>query len=192
MTEIRFVPSDSSSLDQMYKSLNDCQVLHPDPSQEDSDDEGKISFLNTIYWHFDKILNQHFPLITVLQWSFKLFVLQKLSKVLSIYQNLLQYENFNYSFDLKEPYTFIFWPYFYIVLYYLNLKFFSIHIAKHFSLIGAEEEGDYYLHGENNEVNGDEDMEEGVNGNLNSNFSYIFSSICIIIVEPCFKIWIPG
>lgn len=42
MTEIRFVPRDSSLLDLMYKSLNDCQVLHPDPQDQPSD-EGMTS-----------------------------------------------------------------------------------------------------------------------------------------------------
>lgn len=39
MTEVRFVPSDPSSLDHMYKALNECQVLHPDPEDQPSDDE---------------------------------------------------------------------------------------------------------------------------------------------------------
>lgn len=39
MTELRFVPTDHSSLDLMYKALNDCQVLHPDPEDQPSDDD---------------------------------------------------------------------------------------------------------------------------------------------------------
>lgn len=42
MTEVRFVPSDPSSLDHMYKALNECQVLHPDPEDQPSDD-GKLA-----------------------------------------------------------------------------------------------------------------------------------------------------
>lgn len=38
MTEVRFVPSDPSTLDLMYKALNECQVLHPDPEDQPSDD----------------------------------------------------------------------------------------------------------------------------------------------------------
>ncbi|XP_042241631.1 methylosome subunit pICln-like isoform X2 [Homarus americanus] len=50
MTEVRFVPTDQFSLEPMYKALNDCQLLHPDPEdvqsdenvgEEDDDDEGE-------------------------------------------------------------------------------------------------------------------------------------------------------
>lgn len=47
MTEIRFVPSDQFSLEPMYKALNDCQLLHPDPETVDSDD----SKYGTVYQH---------------------------------------------------------------------------------------------------------------------------------------------
>ncbi|XP_045583745.1 methylosome subunit pICln isoform X2 [Procambarus clarkii] len=38
MTEVRFVPSDHFSLEPMYKALNDCQLLHPDPEDQQSDE----------------------------------------------------------------------------------------------------------------------------------------------------------
>ncbi|XP_071549458.1 methylosome subunit pICln isoform X2 [Panulirus ornatus] len=38
MTEVRFVPTDQFSLEPMYKALNDCQVLHPDPEDQQSDE----------------------------------------------------------------------------------------------------------------------------------------------------------
>ncbi|KAK8726461.1 hypothetical protein OTU49_010262 [Cherax quadricarinatus] len=38
MTEVRFVPSDHVSLEPMYKALNDCQLLHPDPEDQQSDE----------------------------------------------------------------------------------------------------------------------------------------------------------
>ena len=40
MTEVRFVPRHQESLDDLYKALNDCQALHPDPDVSDSPDEG--------------------------------------------------------------------------------------------------------------------------------------------------------
>ncbi|XP_066949835.1 methylosome subunit pICln isoform X3 [Macrobrachium rosenbergii] len=48
MTEIRFVPADHMALEPMYKSLSDCQALHPNPEDvqseeeigEENDDEG--------------------------------------------------------------------------------------------------------------------------------------------------------
>ncbi|KAK7069720.1 Methylosome subunit pICln [Halocaridina rubra] len=39
MTEIRFAPADPMSLENMYKALNDCQVLHPNPEDVQSDEE---------------------------------------------------------------------------------------------------------------------------------------------------------
>lgn len=39
MTEIRFVPTDQMALEPMYKALNDCQVLHPNPEDGQSDEE---------------------------------------------------------------------------------------------------------------------------------------------------------
>ncbi|KAK6317339.1 hypothetical protein J4Q44_G00127390 [Coregonus suidteri] len=38
VTEIRFVPSDTASLEPMFSAISECQALHPDP--EDSDSEG--------------------------------------------------------------------------------------------------------------------------------------------------------
>ena len=40
MTEIRFVPRSNENLEVMYKALNECQILHPDP-QDDESDEGE-------------------------------------------------------------------------------------------------------------------------------------------------------
>ncbi|XP_046869679.1 methylosome subunit pICln [Hypomesus transpacificus] len=40
VTEIRFVPSDEASLEAMFTALTDCQALHPDPDESDSDLEG--------------------------------------------------------------------------------------------------------------------------------------------------------
>lgn len=37
---MRFVPSDVMSLETMYKALNDCLALHPDPEDQDDEDEG--------------------------------------------------------------------------------------------------------------------------------------------------------
>lgn len=44
-TEIRFVPDNSGRLDQLYKAVQDCTLLHPDASSdmsesEDEDDDG--------------------------------------------------------------------------------------------------------------------------------------------------------
>ncbi|KAL4219949.1 Methylosome subunit pICln [Mactra antiquata] len=36
-TEVRFVPADKGTLEAMFSALSDCQVLHPDPEDEDSD-----------------------------------------------------------------------------------------------------------------------------------------------------------
>ncbi|KAL0994637.1 hypothetical protein UPYG_G00125190 [Umbra pygmaea] len=38
VTEIRFVPSDEASLEPMFAAMSECQALHPDP--EDTDSEG--------------------------------------------------------------------------------------------------------------------------------------------------------
>ncbi|XP_064114446.1 methylosome subunit pICln-like isoform X2 [Macrobrachium nipponense] len=39
MTEIRFVPADHMALEPMYKNLSDCQALHPNPEDVQSEDE---------------------------------------------------------------------------------------------------------------------------------------------------------
>ncbi|KAM4796986.1 methylosome subunit pICln [Rhinophrynus dorsalis] len=38
ITEIRFVPSEKSDLGEMFSAMCECQALHPDPEDEDSDD----------------------------------------------------------------------------------------------------------------------------------------------------------
>lgn len=40
VTEIRFVPSDIASLGPMFLAMSECQALHPDPDDSDSDFEG--------------------------------------------------------------------------------------------------------------------------------------------------------
>ncbi|XP_018586174.1 methylosome subunit pICln-like [Scleropages formosus] len=40
ITEIRFIPSDKSSLESMFSAMCECQALHPDPDDSDSDFEG--------------------------------------------------------------------------------------------------------------------------------------------------------
>jgi nucleotide-sensitive chloride channel 1A len=39
MTEVRFVPEDASVLDDAYKAIGDCSILHPDPASDMSDDD---------------------------------------------------------------------------------------------------------------------------------------------------------
>lgn len=39
MLEVRFVPDAAQHLDSMFKAMNECQLLHPDPSDSVSDDE---------------------------------------------------------------------------------------------------------------------------------------------------------
>ena len=39
MTEVRFVPDDRASLDQLFAVMSECQALHPDP--DDSGDSGQ-------------------------------------------------------------------------------------------------------------------------------------------------------
>ncbi|KAK7940061.1 hypothetical protein WMY93_003387 [Mugilogobius chulae] len=39
ITEIRFVPSDKAALEPMFSAMCDCQALHPDPDDLDSDDD---------------------------------------------------------------------------------------------------------------------------------------------------------
>jgi len=39
MTEIRFVPEEDSALDEMYKAVQECSLLHPDPSSDLSNEE---------------------------------------------------------------------------------------------------------------------------------------------------------
>ena len=34
MVEIRFVPDDAAALDEMYKAVQECSLLHPDPSSD--------------------------------------------------------------------------------------------------------------------------------------------------------------
>jgi len=38
-TEVRFIPSQKEHLDVMYRAMCACQELHPDPEQDDSDDD---------------------------------------------------------------------------------------------------------------------------------------------------------
>lgn len=37
--EVRFVPEDKSALDVMFKALSECQVLHPDPENEEGEED---------------------------------------------------------------------------------------------------------------------------------------------------------
>ncbi|KAM8975827.1 methylosome subunit pICln [Pelodytes ibericus] len=39
ITEIRFVPAEKSDLGEMFTAMCDCQALHPDPEDQDSDDD---------------------------------------------------------------------------------------------------------------------------------------------------------
>nr|AAI57254.1 LOC496644 protein [Xenopus tropicalis] len=39
ITEIRFVPAEKSDLGEMFSAMCDCQALHPDPEDADSDDD---------------------------------------------------------------------------------------------------------------------------------------------------------
>ncbi|XP_056417228.1 methylosome subunit pICln [Hyla sarda] len=39
ITEIRFVPENKSDLSEMFSAMCDCQALHPDPEDADSDDD---------------------------------------------------------------------------------------------------------------------------------------------------------
>lgn len=50
--EVRFVPEDKSKLEVMFRALSDCQILHPDPEEQDEEededffgdaDEGELS-----------------------------------------------------------------------------------------------------------------------------------------------------
>lgn len=43
MTEIRFVPDDAAVLEEMYKTIQECSLLNPDPS---SDLSSEIYHLN--------------------------------------------------------------------------------------------------------------------------------------------------
>jgi len=38
-TEVRFIPDDKSVLDALFHSMSDCQALHPDPNDTNSDDD---------------------------------------------------------------------------------------------------------------------------------------------------------
>ncbi|KAK2722005.1 methylosome subunit pICln-like [Artemia franciscana] len=51
INEVRFVPSQPDRLEEMYKALSDCQLLHPDPdnsvsdfscSEDDEGDQGEV------------------------------------------------------------------------------------------------------------------------------------------------------
>lgn len=39
MTEVRFVPDAVESLEAMFKAMNECQLLHPDPFDSPDDEE---------------------------------------------------------------------------------------------------------------------------------------------------------
>lgn len=39
-TEMRFVPTDKTVLDQLYQAMSDCQILHPDEDDSDFDEGG--------------------------------------------------------------------------------------------------------------------------------------------------------
>ncbi|CAL9684862.1 unnamed protein product [Knipowitschia caucasica] len=39
ITELRFVPSDKSALEPMFSAMCECQALHPDPDDQDSDED---------------------------------------------------------------------------------------------------------------------------------------------------------
>ncbi|CAL8363599.1 unnamed protein product [Merluccius merluccius] len=39
ITEIRFVPSDKAALESMFSAMCECQALHPDPEDEDSEND---------------------------------------------------------------------------------------------------------------------------------------------------------
>lgn len=53
MTEIRFVPDDASVLDEMYKAVQECSLLHPDASSDLS------STLNQDFFNSDEITEVH-------------------------------------------------------------------------------------------------------------------------------------
>jgi len=38
MTEIRFVPDNAANLQDIFKAMSDCQMLHPDPEEEGEDE----------------------------------------------------------------------------------------------------------------------------------------------------------
>lgn len=44
LTEIRFVPDDGSVLDDMYKAVQECSLLHPDPSSDLSSEINTFMF----------------------------------------------------------------------------------------------------------------------------------------------------
>lgn len=39
LNELRFIPDSSTSLEAMFKALSDCQLLHPDPNDDLSDED---------------------------------------------------------------------------------------------------------------------------------------------------------
>src|ERR1700712_2524636 len=39
VVEVRFAPDDTASLESMFKAMNECQLLHPDPEDVDSPDD---------------------------------------------------------------------------------------------------------------------------------------------------------
>ncbi|KAL8588276.1 hypothetical protein ACOMHN_008579 [Nucella lapillus] len=44
LTEIRFVPEDKNMLEPLFAAMSDCQALHPDPEDVDSEEEGYGGF----------------------------------------------------------------------------------------------------------------------------------------------------
>eukprot|EP00918_Siedleckia_nematoides_P029605 GHVU01063810.1.p1 GENE.GHVU01063810.1~~GHVU01063810.1.p1 ORF type:complete len:222 (+),score=31.25 GHVU01063810.1:18-683(+) len=40
VSEVRFIPSDTALLDEMFQVMSDCQTLHPDPEDSFSEEEG--------------------------------------------------------------------------------------------------------------------------------------------------------
>ncbi|OWF56704.1 methylosome subunit pICln-like [Mizuhopecten yessoensis] len=51
ITEVRFVPSDKSSLQTMFSSMSDCQALHPDEQDTDSEAEAEEGM---VYYDVDE------------------------------------------------------------------------------------------------------------------------------------------
>ncbi|XP_069104239.1 methylosome subunit pICln-like [Argopecten irradians] len=51
ITEVRFVPSDKNSLQTLFTSMSDCQALHPDEQDTDSEAEQEEDM---VYYHGDE------------------------------------------------------------------------------------------------------------------------------------------
>ncbi|XP_033761246.1 methylosome subunit pICln-like [Pecten maximus] len=51
ITEVRFVPSDKTSLQTLFSSMSDCQALHPDEQDTDSEAEEEEEM---VYYHGDE------------------------------------------------------------------------------------------------------------------------------------------